>query len=176
MHLLDGFCCHNPISLTSEPERPRVQTLVRSALAELHLVDRPGACTMSFSLGLVLSVAMAVPPVSDGPVVTLSHHWVRPGQRFEIATLDHVMRGEFVDPATGECLAATSAFGQQFGQCLVCRSLVVISHRFPVEFATSPPLHRVSMSGMLAVGYSCYFRNRNSPSGCARPFKRTSTR
>lgn len=71
---------------------------------------------MSFSLGLVLSVAMAVPPVSDGPVVTLSHHWVRPGQRFEIATLDHVMRGEFVDPATGECLAATSAFGQQFGQ------------------------------------------------------------
>ncbi|MCE9557260.1 MAG: hypothetical protein K8T91_28260 [Planctomycetes bacterium] len=71
---------------------------------------------MTFSLGLVLSVAMAVPPVSEGPVVSLSHNLVRPGQRFEIATLDRVMRGEFVDPATGECLAATKSFGQQFGQ------------------------------------------------------------
>lgn len=71
---------------------------------------------MSFSFGLVLTVALAAPPVSECPVVTLSHHLVRPGQRFEIATSDHVMRGKFVDPATGECLAATSDFGQQFGQ------------------------------------------------------------
>ena len=70
---------------------------------------------MSFPLGLVLTVALAAPPVSEGPVVTLSHHQVRPGQRFEIATNDHVLRGQFVDPATGECLAALSVTGQAFG-------------------------------------------------------------
>jgi len=78
---------------------------------------------MSFSLGLALAVALAAPPMPHlpvaalpvVPVVTLSHHQVRPGQRFEIATSDHVWRGKFIDPATGECLAATAETGRHFG-------------------------------------------------------------
>ena len=77
---------------------------------------------MSFSFGLVLTVALAAPPVSECPVVTLSHHLVRPGQRFEIATSDHVMRGKFVDPATGECLAATSDLANNSASRNICGS------------------------------------------------------
>jgi hypothetical protein len=69
---------------------------------------------MSLPLGLVISVALAAPPVLDGPVASLSYHQMRAGQRFEIATGDQMVRGEFVDPATGECLAARSS-GETFG-------------------------------------------------------------
>jgi hypothetical protein len=38
------------------------------------------------------------------------------GARFEIATADHVYRGELVDPKTGEAKLATSSDGLQFTQ------------------------------------------------------------
>jgi len=40
---------------------------------------------------------------------------MRPGQQFEIATTDQVIRGALIDPATGECLAATARAGNRFG-------------------------------------------------------------
>jgi hypothetical protein len=70
---------------------------------------------MSFSLGIVLSLALAIPPVSDLPVASLSHYQVSPGQRFVIATSDQTLRGQFVDPASGECLVVASATGKSFG-------------------------------------------------------------
>lgn len=64
---------------------------------------------------IVLSVVFAAPPISSMPVASMDHRQLQPGQRFEIATKNYVMRGEFVDPGTGECLAAKSAIGQPFG-------------------------------------------------------------
>lgn len=70
---------------------------------------------MSFSLGVVLSVALATPPMLEAPVISLSHHQVSPGQQFIIATSDQVLRGQFVDPASGECLVTASQAGKSFG-------------------------------------------------------------
>ena len=70
---------------------------------------------MSLSLGLVLAVALSLPPISQGPVSELCHNQLRAGQRFEIATSDRIVRGEFVDPKTGECVVATSTTGHSFG-------------------------------------------------------------
>ena len=64
---------------------------------------------------IVLSLVLAADPVSSMPVASMDHNQLQPGQRFEIATTNYVMRGEFVDPGTGECLAAKSAMGQPFG-------------------------------------------------------------
>lgn len=64
---------------------------------------------------LVLSVVLSAPPVSSTPVEKMEHHQLQPGQRFEIATQNHVMRGQLIDPSTGECVAAKSAMGQPFG-------------------------------------------------------------
>jgi hypothetical protein len=64
---------------------------------------------------IVMSVVLAAPPVSLTPVARMEHRQLQPGQRFEIATENYVMRGALVDPATGECLAAKSALGRPFG-------------------------------------------------------------
>jgi len=65
---------------------------------------------------IALSVVLAAPPVSSLPVASMHHSQVQPGQRFEIATQNYVMRGEFLDPETGECIAAKSTLGRPFGQ------------------------------------------------------------
>jgi len=70
---------------------------------------------MTFPLGLVVSVALAVPPAAAGPVTTLTYGQMRPGQQFEIATANQVFRGEFIDPATGECRAAMARAGEPWG-------------------------------------------------------------
>ncbi|MCE9553299.1 MAG: hypothetical protein K8T91_07965 [Planctomycetes bacterium] len=70
---------------------------------------------------MVLSVVLAAPPVSSTPVasttpvMSMEHRGLQPGQRFEIVTKHHVMRGEFIDPDTGECVVAKSSRGRPFG-------------------------------------------------------------
>ncbi|MCE9544342.1 MAG: hypothetical protein K8T25_02300 [Planctomycetia bacterium] len=70
---------------------------------------------------IVLSMVLAVPPAftesvaSPVSVTNIEHSQLQPGQRFEIATRSDIMRGEMVDPSTGECVAVKSTLGKPFG-------------------------------------------------------------
>ncbi len=62
----------------------------------------------------VLCALATTAVASDTEVPSLSHKQLAVGQKFEIATADHVYRGELVDRDTGACHVATSADGATF--------------------------------------------------------------